>query len=643
MKKITLFKLPFVVTNLDVFSNFIIRDVLKQRASKVLPTTLNEVAMANSSPPIMALLRRFDYLTMDGMPLVFLAKIKGSIEAERVYGPELMEKIYKKGQVKQIKHFLYGGTPEVLNKLSLVLEKKYPQSLTVGQYAPPFRSLTAIEKKEIVREIKKAKPDIIWVGLGSNKQIEWIDEFFPLVSITCIGVGAAFDFLSGSKRQAPKFIRHSGFEWLFRLLTEPRRLWKRYLFEIPTTMSFILIISIKTLFKSYMGKLVLKCSLFILSVVFSLCIAEMYLFVTKYQIRDHSWIFSNEEFVQNGSYRNFFTLDRAAIFKPRPNTSIIPDHWETDGQGFRLNPAHVNMKTPTHRILVIGDSFAYGHNVTHEEAWAALLEKSLRGLGHDVIIDNAGVPAYGTDQEFIRLENKIKLQHYDFVIWMVSFNDMTESNESCLFRKDGSSGEYTQVPAFLNVAYINAFLTKFLPNWFTTKTRLGNYLTTTTYKEKDLFTLGCSKIAPDDMLTKPYFMKLSYFLAKAKSNLEKNDTQLLVVLGPSQSYFDQKFTNDSYEIHFLSYFIDAFKKSGVQFTDINSEIVSKLSHSLSQFRGIQPQAKDKDHLDQNKLSYDLFLDEGAETGYGGRHMNVRGNEEIEQVLFEKMKNHLLKP
>jgi len=132
------------------------------------------------------------------------------------------------------RHFLYGGAPGVPELLARRLQERYPGLRIVGTYSPPFRPLTPEEDAEVVERINRARPDIVWVGLGTPKQELWMAEHVAkLQNPVMIGVGAAFDFHAGIKRQAPRWMQKHGLEWLFRLSQEPQRLWKRYLPNIP--------------------------------------------------------------------------------------------------------------------------------------------------------------------------------------------------------------------------------------------------------------------------------------------------------------------------------------------------------------------------------------------------------------------------
>ena len=149
---------------------------------------------------------------------------------DRVYGPDLVLTICELSAKQGYRNFFYGATDDVLNRLEIALKEKFPGLNICGKFAPPFRTLTQQEDVEIVEIINHASPDIIWVGLGSPKQDLWIEEHRNKLNCSVmLAVGAAFDFLSGVKPQAPRWLQRTGLEWFFRLCCEPNRLWKRYL------------------------------------------------------------------------------------------------------------------------------------------------------------------------------------------------------------------------------------------------------------------------------------------------------------------------------------------------------------------------------------------------------------------------------
>jgi len=192
------------------------------------------VMQARADENFRRILNRSFLTTPDGMPLVWAGRLAGFGQMSRVYGPELMLLLLEHGREKGYKHFLYGGMEGVAPELKLRLEKRFPGLKIVGTYTPPLRPLEPAEEAEVMRLVGEAKPDVVWVGLGTPKQERFMASYGERLDATLlIGVGAAFDFHTGRVRQAPRWIQRSGFEWLFRLCHEPRRLWRRYLRNIP--------------------------------------------------------------------------------------------------------------------------------------------------------------------------------------------------------------------------------------------------------------------------------------------------------------------------------------------------------------------------------------------------------------------------
>jgi N-acetylglucosaminyldiphosphoundecaprenol N-acetyl-beta-D-mannosaminyltransferase len=181
-------------------------------------------------------------VTPDGMPLVWLSRLMGFREVERVYGPVLMLMVCGRSAQQGHRHFFYGGAPGVVEKLASRLQLRFPGLQVAGVYSPPFRALSPEEDEAVVERINAATPDVVWVGMSTPKQERWMSEHRGrLHAPVLIGVGAAFDFHAGLKRQAPRWIQQSGLEWLFRLVMEPRRLWRRYLINNPWFLWLVLL------------------------------------------------------------------------------------------------------------------------------------------------------------------------------------------------------------------------------------------------------------------------------------------------------------------------------------------------------------------------------------------------------------------
>ncbi|MEM4203324.1 MAG: WecB/TagA/CpsF family glycosyltransferase [Candidatus Methanomethylicaceae archaeon] len=203
--------------------------IARQESHYVCVTPVHSVMECQRDPGLRRIWNASGLTTPDGMPLVWLARLKGFHHVDRVYGPDLMLALCERSVARGYRHFFYGGAEGVPEQLADVLQKRFPGLQVAGMYSPPFRPLTPEEDERIVQMLNEANPDIVWVGLGSPKQEYWMaGHRARLTAPVLIGVGAAFDFLTGRKPQAPRWMQRAGLEWLFRLLTEPRRLWPRY-------------------------------------------------------------------------------------------------------------------------------------------------------------------------------------------------------------------------------------------------------------------------------------------------------------------------------------------------------------------------------------------------------------------------------
>jgi len=200
------------------------------RSRYIAVTGMHGITEAQHDPQVRDALNTADLVVPDGMPLVWLGRLHGHALKRRVYGPELMLSFCQATVQRGYRHFFYGGAPGVPQQLADVFRQRFPGFRVVGTYSPPFRPLTPQEDEEITRLIRKAAPDILWVGLSTPKQESWMFEHRERFDVpVMIGVGAAFDLHTGRLKQAPAWMREAGLEWLFRLIQEPRRLWRRYI------------------------------------------------------------------------------------------------------------------------------------------------------------------------------------------------------------------------------------------------------------------------------------------------------------------------------------------------------------------------------------------------------------------------------
>lgn len=165
----------------------------------------------------------------DGGPLSSIGRKQGYQNMNRTTGPNLMEEIFKQSVEKGYRHYFYGSTEETLEKMSRNLNKCYPGIQIVGMYSPPFRPLDSKEDKEVIKNINETNPHFIWVGLGAPKQEIWMASHHGKVKGVMIGVGAGFDYIADNIKRAPVWMQKCNMEWFYRLLQEPKRLFKRYL------------------------------------------------------------------------------------------------------------------------------------------------------------------------------------------------------------------------------------------------------------------------------------------------------------------------------------------------------------------------------------------------------------------------------
>lgn len=230
-KEVSLFGIKISQLGLRETVDLVIESAFKRSELKVYCCTLNDLVAANEDKKIGKMLKRGDLRTADGMPLVWTLRRKTG-KGERVYGPDLMEKIFLSDKQRKLKHFFLGSTNENLEKIQkrLVREFEYkPENL--GSYSPDFKkNFNQSDFEKYAGVIKIHQPNIVWVGTGAEKQIEMSDRLSRMVKgVVWVTVGAAFDFFAGTKKQAPVWIQRTGGEWFFRLATEPKRLGPRYL------------------------------------------------------------------------------------------------------------------------------------------------------------------------------------------------------------------------------------------------------------------------------------------------------------------------------------------------------------------------------------------------------------------------------
>ncbi len=220
-------------TNYDDATKLILDWARAGRSCYVCCAAVNNIMEARISTEYQTVMREAALVTSDGMPLVWLLRALGTAGATRVYGPELTLHVLAAAETSGVRVGFVGGGNVVLARLTAAMRRRFSNLDIAFAEAPPFRAVTAEEDDRVMRDINASGVRILFVGLGSPKQDRWMYEHRGRVNAVMLGVGAAFDFLAGAKPQAPRWMQHSGLEWLFRMATEPRRLWRRYLTQNP--------------------------------------------------------------------------------------------------------------------------------------------------------------------------------------------------------------------------------------------------------------------------------------------------------------------------------------------------------------------------------------------------------------------------
>ncbi len=222
--------------------------IARRERRYVCVSNVHSVMESWDDPALRRIHNEAGLVTPDGMPLVWISRLRGQRHVRRVYGPDLMLALCAHSVPRGYRHLLYGGDAGVADSLAERLQERFPGLTIADTYAPPLRPLTPEEDTAVVARINAAQPDVVWVGLGMPKQERWMhDHVGRLTAPALIGVGAAFDFHAGLKPQAPRWMQRAGLEWLFRLAVEPHRLWKRYLYHNPRFVWFVLLQSLGVL------------------------------------------------------------------------------------------------------------------------------------------------------------------------------------------------------------------------------------------------------------------------------------------------------------------------------------------------------------------------------------------------------------
>jgi len=215
--------------------------IIQRQREYVCVTNVHLIMECQRDEKLRQIHNRAGMVTPDGMPLVWLSHLNGFRQVERVYGPDLLLAFCARSATQGYRHYFYGGAEGVPQLLVKRLTQRFPGLEIAGMFSPPFTPLSPREDAQIVDMINQTQPDVIWVGLGAPKQERWMAAHLGRIQApVMIGVGAAFDFHSGLKPQAPYWMQRHGLEWVFRLANEPQRLWRRYLIYNPLFIFLVL-------------------------------------------------------------------------------------------------------------------------------------------------------------------------------------------------------------------------------------------------------------------------------------------------------------------------------------------------------------------------------------------------------------------
>ncbi len=230
LKTVNILGVNVCVVNLRQACLFVEECIKHKKKTYVCVAPVSTIVDCQKDPEYNKIINGAGMVTPDGIPVVWLGKLKGEKGMERTYGPDLMLSLCQLSEKEGHRHFFYGGRPETNSLLARKLQGLFPKMKIAGSFAPSLMAKGQLEQGDVLRRIDDARPDVLWVGLGSPKQDYWMHRHRDHLDVpVMVGVGAAFDFIAGTKPQAPPWMRNSGLEWLFRLCCEPRRLWKRYL------------------------------------------------------------------------------------------------------------------------------------------------------------------------------------------------------------------------------------------------------------------------------------------------------------------------------------------------------------------------------------------------------------------------------
>src|ERR1700730_8606789 len=235
IEKVNVLGVGVSVLDQDRARDFLFQAARAGRRGYVTVTGVHGVTEAQSDSALKDIFNRALLVTPDGMPMVWMGRLQKHPSIRRVYGPDLVLNLCDHSRADGFSHFFFGGKPGVADELAHVLQARFPGLRVAGTFSPPFGPLSNEERDALAIKVAETRPDFFWVGLSTPKQEFFMAEYISMLPDVKIfvGVGAAFDLLTGRVRQAPRWMQRVGLEWLFRLFQEPKRLWRRYLINNP--------------------------------------------------------------------------------------------------------------------------------------------------------------------------------------------------------------------------------------------------------------------------------------------------------------------------------------------------------------------------------------------------------------------------
>lgn len=226
--KCKILKVNIAAINMDWIIQFLNENIRSLSGKYICVANVHTTVMSFEDEEYLNIQNNALMALPDGGPLSTVAKYRGYKDISRATGPSMMEELFKISNEKGYSHYFYGSRQETLDKLKIELEKNYPGIQIAGMYSPPFRSLTIEEDNDDIRRINESNADFIWIGLGAPKQEKWMALHEDKVKGLMVGVGAGFDYFAGNIQRAPMWMQKYNLEWVYRLMQEPRRLFKRY-------------------------------------------------------------------------------------------------------------------------------------------------------------------------------------------------------------------------------------------------------------------------------------------------------------------------------------------------------------------------------------------------------------------------------